>query len=160
MKKLTFAVCCLMVARTVRHLRQTSRFSQMDTCMQHGGVSVTQHSVAVAYLSCRIACALHLRVDYDSLIRGALLHDYFLYDWHDPDPSHRLHGFRHARFALKNASEDFSLTPCEENIIARHMFPLNPTPPRCREAWIVCLADKLCAVRETVRRPRRARAAV
>ena len=152
MKKLTFAVCCLMVARTVRRLRQTSRFSQMDTCMQHGSVSVTQHSIAVAYLSCRIACALRLRVDYDSLIRGALLHDYFLYDWHDPDPSHRLHGFRHARFALQNASEDFSLTPREENIIARHMFPLNPTPPTCREAWIVCLADKLCAARETVRR--------
>ena len=32
----------------------------------------------------------------------------------------------------------------------RHMFPLVPVPPTCREAWIVCLADKWCALRETV----------
>jgi len=79
-----------------------------------------------------------------------LLHDYFLYDWHDPDPSHRLHGFRHPFFALARAEEDFELTPRERNIIVRHMFPLVPVPPTCREAWIVCLADKWCALRETV----------
>ena len=140
-----------MVARTVRRLRQTSRFSQMDTCMQHGSVSVTQHSIAVAYLSCRIACALHLRVDYDSLIRGALLHDYFLYDWHDPSRKREgLHGFVHPKTALKNAREDFELSPVEENIIVRHMFPLTPHPPACREAWLVCAADKYCALQETV----------
>ena len=37
-----------------------------------------------------------------------------------------------------------------KNIIARHMFPLIPVPPQCREAWIVCLADKWCALGETV----------
>ena len=30
------------------------------------------------------------------------------------------------------------------------MFPLVPVPPTCREAWIVCLADKWCALRETI----------
>lgn len=89
-------------------------------------------------------------VDRASLLRGALLHDYFLYDWHDPDPSHRLHGFRHPFFALARAEEDFELTPRERNIIVRHMFPLVPVPPTCREAWIVCLADKWCALRETI----------
>ena len=89
-------------------------------------------------------------VDRASLLRGALLHDYFLYDWHDPNPSHRLHGFRHPFFALARAEEDFELTPRERNIIVRHMFPLVPVPPTCREAWIVCLADKWCALRETV----------
>ena len=29
-------------------------------------------------------------------------------------------------------------------------FPLVPVPPTCREAWIVCLADKWCALCETV----------
>ena len=29
-------------------------------------------------------------------------------------------------------------------------FPLVPVPPTCREAWIVCLADKWCALRETI----------
>ena len=36
------------------------------------------------------------------------------------------------------------------DMIRKHMFPLNRKPPRCREAWLLCLADKLCSGRETV----------
>ena len=79
-----------------------------------------------------------------------MLHDYFLYDWHQKDPSHRLHGFRHPKTALGNAQRDYYLNWKEKNIIARHMFPLIPVPPQCREAWIVCLADKWCALGETM----------
>ena len=93
---------------------------------------------------------LRIRTDQRALVRGALLHDYFLYDWHKADPSHRLHGFYHPGTALRNARQDFALTPREENIIHRHMFPLTPMPPATREAWIVCLADKYCAAAETV----------
>ncbi len=51
-----------------------SRFSQMLQYMQHGNVSVYQHCINVAYMSCQIAWGLHLDVNYFSLIRGALLH--------------------------------------------------------------------------------------
>jgi phosphoglycolate phosphatase len=40
----------------------------------------------------------------------------------------------------------------ERDMIAHHMFPLVPRPPRCRESALLCLADKLCALRETLRR--------
>lgn len=128
--------------------------------MQHGDISCYRHSLRVASRSVRLARWLRLKADMRALVRGALLHDYFLYDWHDPDPSHRLHGFRHPFFALARAEEDFELTPRERNIIVRHMFPLVPVPPTCREAWIVCLADKWCALRETVngRLPRKDKA--
>ncbi len=49
----------------------------------------------------------------------------------------------------KNARNDFELTRVEEDIISRHMFPLTLRPPMCKEAWIVCAADKYCALRET-----------
>ena len=113
---------------------------------------VYQHSLRVARVACKFAAALSLTVDRDALIRGALLHDYFLYDWHEADPSHRLHGFRHPSRALQNAREDFELTATEEDIIAHHMFPLVPIPPHTREGWIVMLADKVCALEETIRR--------
>lgn len=141
------------VAAQAARLERDGRLGQCRDFIQHGDVSVYDHVVSVAEQSCRMADALArlgLRVDLDSLVRGALLHDYFLYDWHDPDPSHRLHGFRHPFFALANAERDFDLTPRERNVIVRHMFPLVPVPPTCREAWIVCVADKACALRETI----------
>ena len=144
-------------ARQVRDVaRALEREGRLGLCrgfIQHGDVSVYAHVTSVALQSCRIADALArhgIEVDRPSLVRGALLHDYFLYDWHVPDPSHRLHGFTHPYAALRNAEHDFRLTPRERNIIVRHMFPLTPIPPACREAWIVCLADKVCALRETL----------
>lgn len=116
---------------------------------QHGDVSVALHCFFAAVVCVRLARALALRVDTRALVRGALLHDYFLYDWHDPDPSHRLHGFRHAGFALRNAGRDFSLGPIERNMIASHMFPMNFVLPRFRESLLLCLADKICSFCET-----------
>ena len=117
--------------------------------LQHGTVSVFEHSLNVACMCVWIAMVLHLAVSYGELVRGALLHDYFLYDWHVPDPSHRLHGFTHPRCALRNAERDFSLSRVERDMIARHMFPLTPLPPRYRESRILCIADKICACQET-----------
>lgn len=132
-------------------LESKGRLKKEKEYMQHGSTSVYEHSVKVAYISLCLAKWLHLKVDPVSLMRGALLHDYFLYDWHEKDRSHRLHGFRHASTALRNAERDFQLNEVEKNIIARHMFPLNPIPPKYKEAWVVCLADKYCAFLETVR---------
>ena len=132
-------------------LESKGRLRKEKDYMQHGSTSVYEHSVKVAYISLCLAKWLHLKVDPVSLMRGALLHDYFLYDWHEKDRSHRLHGFRHASTALRNAEKDFQLNEVERNIIARHMFPLNPIPPKYKEAWVVCLADKYCAFLETVR---------
>jgi uncharacterized protein len=118
--------------------------------MQHGKVSVYQHSLSVAYMSLYLARKWRLSLDERSLVRGALLHDYFLYDWHIPAPDHNLHGISHAGAALKNAKRDFEINQLEQDIIEKHMFPLNIRPPKYKESIIVCLADKLCATKETV----------
>ncbi len=133
-------------------LCRLGRLKREHEFIQHGSTTVYQHSLRVARVACKFAAALSLTVDRDALIRGALLHDYSLYDWHEADPSHRLHGFRHPSRALQNAREDFELTATEEDIIAHHMFPLVPIPPHTREGWIVMLADKVCALEETIRR--------
>lgn len=116
--------------------------------IQHGEVNCYDHSVAVAYTSVAIAFRLRFNVDMQSMVRGALLHDYFLYDWHDPDKGHRFHGFIHAGRALENAERDFVLSDIERDIISKHMFPMNPKPPRYVESIVVTLADKICTLHE------------
>ena len=104
-------------------------------------------------MSCYIAEKYNLSVDYYSLITGALLHDYFLYDWHDKEDGHkRPHGFYHPSAALANAERDFEINSRTKNIIKRHMFPLTPIPPVCLEGWVVCIADKICSTKETIKR--------
>ena len=118
------------------------------TNKHHGEVSVYSHSVDVALISIKIAEKLHIKVDEKSLVRGALLHDYYLYDWHEPSDDHKLHGFSHARTALINASNDFILNDIEKDIIEKHMFPLNLPLPRYRESILVCVADKISATKD------------
>lgn len=138
------------VEEILRQLSTSNRWKIEIECIQHGNVTVFEHSVNVAETSIAFAAKLPITVNEESLIKGALLHDYFLYDWHDKEQSPGLHGFKHPYIALKNAKEDYDLNDIEKNIILRHMFPLVPIPPRCKEAWIVCVADKYCALGETV----------
>ena len=110
-----------------------------------------EHSISVSCMCVKLAKLSHIKIDNSALVRGALLHDYFCYDWHKRETKH--HGYRHADTALVNASEDFAVNPIEANMITRHMFPLNIRPPKCREAIILCIADKICATREIFATP-------
>ncbi len=96
--------------------------------IQHGTTSIFTHCKNVALVSLLIAQIFRLRVDRYSLVRGALLHDYFLYDWHDKTVCPHLHGYVHPKIALENASKVFDLNETEKDIIVHHMFPLNITP--------------------------------
>lgn len=123
----------------------------MDKFIQHGDTTCLKHTIAVAYFSIMLAEKLGISYKKSDLIRGALLHDYFLYDWHDGD-GRQIHGFTHPASALHNADRDFELTDTERDIIKKHMFPLTVIPPKCREAWIVCMVDKACSLYETFKR--------
>lgn len=138
------------IKEILKELDEQGRMKHTQKYIQHSDISVYKHCISVAYTSVELAERFSLNVNRKELIRGALLHDYFLYDWHEKDTDHRFHGFIHAGRALQNAKKDFDLTGREENIIRRHMFPLNIIPPMCKEAWLVCLADKICASKETV----------
>ena len=132
-----------------------SRLLELKKYMQHGKTSVYRHSINVAYESYKAAKKLTkigIQMDETELIRGALLHDYFLYDWHVKSPNRPLHGFFHPGRALKNAERDFKLTDKERDIIRKHMFPMTLYVPRYKETVLVCLMDKWVATLETVRR--------
>ena len=57
--------------------------------------------------------------------------------------------------ARQNAERCFALSPKVRNIIRSHMWPLTLFhAPSSREAVIVCIADKYCAVLEALYRHR------
>ena len=135
-----------------RDIIDSPGMQQSKKFVHHGDVSVYDHSIHVAASCLAIARKLKWKVDERSLVRGALMHDYFQYDWHERDNSHRWHGFIHARRAMKNAERDFSVNEVERNMIDTHMFPLNLRLPRYRESVILTIADKICSFQETTAR--------
>lgn len=126
---------------------------EMNKYIQHGTTTTYDHVLAVARYSYLLSCRLPFSFNTDSLILGAILHDFYLYDWHENDKTHRLHGFYHPGKALINANKYFQLNKIERDIISKHMFPLTITKvPRYRESVIVCIADKIVATKETLSR--------
>ncbi len=143
------------IVKQGKDILESNNFRGSSAFIQHGSMTVKEHSLNVAMYSLAISKRLPIRVNRRDLVRGALLHDYFLYDWHEkcsPQNEHcRLHGFYHPGIALRNASKEYRLTPRERDIIKKHMWPLTVVPPACREAWIVTAADKYCSLLETLR---------
>jgi uncharacterized protein len=130
-------------------------FSQSKGYIQHGRISVYEHSLDVARLSFAMGRFFKI-TDMESLVRGALLHDFFLYDWHTPEKMWSLHGWTHPVRAAENGRKYFGISDKEASLIRTHMWPWTLLhPPQYREGWIICAADKLCSAAETLFRWRK-----
>ena len=113
---------------------------------QHQHTNTYAHSICVAMMALWIVDRFHIKVEEQSLVRGCLLHDFFLYDWHITRT--RFHGFTHPTTALFNAKSYFPINDIEADVIKHHMFPLTPHPPMTKEGWIITVVDKLVSIRE------------
>lgn len=140
-----------LVNQTMETLSRQTRILEMKQFIQHGSTSVFEHMLSVAYMSLRIARSRKKNINAESMVRGALLHDYFLYDWHNKKTRHKLHGFYHPGVALKNAQKYLQLNDIEKDVIIHHMFPLTFPAPVTREGFYVSCADKLVSLYETFR---------
>lgn len=113
----------------------------------HFFVTCYEHSVFVSYVSFRLA--RRLGADCSEAARAGLLHDLYLYDPRDKSCYEGNQCFAHPKAALKNAAQlCCDLTPAEKNSILTHMWPLATRMPKYKVAFIVNLADKLCATVE------------
>ncbi len=141
----------IVLDRIIAPIKNDNRVQVMKNFIQHGSISTFDHVNSVTKLSFWINKRFHLGADDRILSIGAFLHDYYLYDWHKTDGGNGLHGFSHSTTARDNAVKDFGIGERTQAVIESHMWPLNITKiPRCREAWIVCLADKLVSAHETI----------
>ena len=140
------------INKYAKDILNNPKYKSQNKFIQHGKTSVLTHEMNVTIYCLKLVKKFHIKVDEKSLVRGSLLHDYFLYDWHISNKSHRLHGFIHAKRAMMNAIRDFNINKKEQNMILTHMFPMNLRIPKYKESIILCISDKIVATKETFKR--------
>ena len=117
--------------------------------IEHHGISRWEHLLKISYYSYIIA--KKIKLDYISVARGALLHDFYL-DGDERSAKRKfLDTFTHPKKALDTSLDNFSLNDIEQNIIISHMFPIYLSIPRYRESLLVDIVDKVIGGHEMLR---------
>ena len=119
-------------------------FVRLEKVEHHNGKSRIDHVKEVAWISFLISDFFSL--DSKAVVRGALLHDLFYYNWQRDSP--RLHAFKHPGIALRNACKITHLSRKEEDIIKKHMWPLTLIPPFYPESFLVSFIDTYCSIKD------------
>lgn len=124
----------------LREWRRHPKVQEMKQYIQHGSISTYDHVERVTQMCFALNRRWKMGADEGTLVRGAFLHDFYLYDWHENDKSHRLHGYHHPDKSCANAEKYFHIGARERSMILTHMWPLTITRlPRTRE---VCLLTR------------------
>ena len=116
----------------------------MKTYRHHGEISTHYHSVYVSYNVLK-ACE-RIKADHErEIVRAALLHDFYLYEWYTEKHSEN-HIYYHPKESVKNIESHFGeLSDLQRNMILSHMFPTAKTMPHYLGSWLLTLTDKRCA---------------
>jgi uncharacterized protein len=131
-----------------KEIMEHELFKAGKKIFSHGAITIYDHSIEVAERAFAMA-EKRPGVDKKCVVRAALLHDFFLYEWHIPGMRYILHGWAHPAIAAIKAREVFGITDKEFSCIKTHMWPWTLfSPPHCREGWIISLADKIVALKE------------
>ena len=134
----------------VKPILEHNEFIKRKEYHHHEDESVYYHSLCVSIFAYKFAKKYNL--NYKDAAIGGLLHDFYYEDWQTNNIKvkniFKKHGFIHASEAVENSYRYFPelMNDRVENIIKRHMFPLNITPPRFKESWVVTMADKRCSL--------------
>lgn len=132
----------------VQHIFADEEFLSLNQFVHHYWTNRLMHSISVSYLAWKIA--RKLGCDEKTAARAGLLHDFCPYDFKKKTPTGEHQLFFHPKEAAKNSMKKFEISEKEFDAILTHMFPLGPIPKH-REAWIIVLADKICATMEFFR---------
>ncbi len=122
---------------------------QMIGNTHHKHSNTFLHSKLIALECLYIAHKSKKCYNVKSLLLGAMLHDFFLYN--QKEKKTHLHLFYHPSEAYENARKYFDVNEIVKDIILHHMWPLALTkPPKFKEAWLVCYVDKKASIKERI----------
>ena len=122
---------------------------RMKEISMHRGSNCYEHSFKVAKKA--IKKSLNRKdINLEVVLLGAILHDYYLYDWRKDRSKLKKHGKNHPEIAIKNATKDFDISEDVKKVIKSHMWPLNIKEyPKSKEAKIVSISDKAVTIGES-----------
>lgn len=125
-------------------------FIKRKEFQHHENESVYDHCIKVSKLAYKIAKKLRIKNPEEVAI-GALLHDFYDRPWQNNAEKVKFfkqHGFIHAAQAAENAKKYFPdlMNHRIEDMIRKHMFPLNIKPPRYIGSWIVNISDDIISM--------------
>ena len=130
---------CEIVGDLLKH----PKVQEMKTYNHHGKIDTHFHTVYVSYNVFKISKKLR-PAEYRDITRAALLHDFYLYDWHITKHEEK-HAWYHPKQAVVNAEKYIGpLTKMQREMILYHMWPLAKTP-RSVGGFILTFCDKHCA---------------
>jgi uncharacterized protein len=123
-------------------------FLQTKNVFSHGTVTIYDHSIAVAEMAFSLI-ENSQKIDKKCVVHAALLHDFFLYEWHVWGWRYVKHGWTHPAIAAEKAREVFGISDKVYSCIKNHMWPWTLFHfPKSREGWVISLADKVVSVKE------------
>lgn len=133
--------------KIVKDIFRNKEFKKLYN-IKHHGISRLEHSVKISYYSYLIA--KKLGINYVSVARGGLLHDFFFNGNERKMKEKFLDTFTHPYLALCTSKDIFSINKLEENIIVSHMFPIYLSVPKYKESILVNLVDKVIGFKEMI----------
>jgi uncharacterized protein len=132
----------------IKNIMANEEFKKIDN-IKHHNTTRLDHSLKVSYYSYKIAKTL--RLDYEEVARGGLLHDFYIdriAECRKIKDKIKLFSTKHPKDAVNNSLNNFSLSEKEINIIETHMFPVDYRIPKYAESWVVSLVDKILSIDE------------
>ena len=123
---------------------------RMKDISMHRGSNCYLHSFKVTKKA--IKKSLNRKdVNLEVVLLGAILHDYYLYDWRKDKSKLKKHGKNHPDVAINNAVKDFDISEEVKKVIKSHMWPINIKDyPKSKEAKIVSVSDKAVTIGESL----------
>jgi len=132
----------------IKDIVESSELESLKLITHHICTTRFQHCLNVSYHN-YVICKF-LGLDARSAARAGLLHDLFYYDRKEYNRHKKFvsHSRFHSLVALENASKLTEINDIERDIIENHMFPSTRQLPRHKEAYVIVIVDKYCAVLE------------
>ena len=128
------------------------KIKKMKGINMHRGSNTYVHSFKVAKKSIKRAIKSRKKnIDFNVVLIGAILHDYYLYDWRVERNKRKKHGRNHPNISSENATRDFQISDKIKKVIKSHMWPINIKEfPTSIEAKIVSISDKIVSLGEAL----------